>query len=92
MQHGELRSCRGSRLISEFLISQLQGPSRQESHCSTSSSSSSSSPTVTSSDYETREKEDQIESDTSPVPVSTNVDDRTVQPLVNQANKIPKHH
>ena len=65
-------------------------PSRQESHCSTSSSSSSSSPTATSSDNETREREDQTESDTSPVPVSTNVDDRTGQPVVDQANKIPK--
>ena len=67
-------------------------PSRQESHCSTSSSSSSSSPTATSSDNETREREDRIESDTSPVPVSTNVDDRTEQPVVNQANTIPKPH
>ena len=57
-------------------------PSRQESHCSTSSSSSSSSPMVTSSGYETREREDQTESDISPVPVSTKVDDRTEQPVV----------
>ena len=67
--------------------------SRQESHCSTSSSSSSSSPTVTSSDNETREREDRTESDTSSVPVSSfNVDDRSGQPVVNQANKIPKTH
>ena len=46
-------------------------PSRQDSHCSTSSSSSSSSPTVTSSANETREREDRIEKDTSPVPVSS---------------------
>ena len=39
--------------------------SRQESHCSTCSSSSSSSPTV--SDTKTREREDRIESDISPV-------------------------
>ena len=65
-------------------------PSKQESHCSSSSSSSSSSPAVTSSDNETREREDRIESDTSPVPVSTKVDDRTGQLVVNQANKIPK--
>ena len=51
--------------------------SRQESHCSTSSSSSSSSPTVTSSGGETREREDRIESDISPVTVSTKVDDRS---------------
>ena len=67
-------------------------PSRQERLCSTSSSSSSSSPKTSSSDNETREKEDQTESDTSPVPVSSsNVDDRTVQPVVDQANqKLPK--
>ena len=47
-------------------------PSRQESHCSTYSSSSSSSPTTaTSSDSEAREREDRIESDISPVIVST---------------------
>ena len=68
-------------------------PSRQESRCSTSSSSSSSSPTTaTSSDSETRDREDRIESDISPVTVSTKVDDRTGQPVVNQANKIPKPH
>ena len=59
-----------------------QSTSRQGSHCSTSSSSSSSSPIATSSDNETRGKEDRTESDTSPVPVSTNVDDRTGQPAV----------
>ena len=64
--------------------------SRPGSHCSTSSSSSSSSPTVTSSGNETRERENRIESDISPVTVSTEVDDRTVQPVVNQANKITK--
>ena len=36
------------------------------------------------------EKEDRTESDTSPVPVSTNVDDRTGQPVVDQAKQIPK--
>ena len=62
--------------------------SRQEGHCFTSSSSSSSSPTVTSRDNETREN--RIESDISEVTVSTNVDDRSGQPVVDQANKIPK--
>ena len=62
--------------------------SRQESHCSTSSSSSSSSPTV--SEIQTREQENRIESDISPVTVSTKVDDRSGQPVVNQTNKIPK--
>ena len=66
-------------------------PSRQESHCSTSSSSSSSSPTATSSDNETREREDGTESDISPVPVSSfKVDDRTGQPVVDQANQTPE--
>ena len=55
-------------------------PSRQESHCSTSSSSSSSSPTV--SDTKTREREDRIESDISPVTVSTAVDERTGKNVV----------
>ena len=59
--------------------------SRQESHCSTSSSSSSSPPTV--SDIETREREDRTESDISPVPVSTNVDDRTVRPNVERTGR-----
>ena len=62
----------------------------QGSHCSTSSSSSSSSPTVTSSGNETRERENRIESDTSPAPVSTNVDDRTEQPVVDQADQKSK--
>ena len=66
--------------------------SKQESHCFTSSSSSSSSPTVTSSGNETRKREDRTESDISPVLVSIfNVDDRTGQPVVDQANqKLPK--
>ena len=62
--------------------------SRQESHCSTSSSSSSTSPTV--SDTKTREREDQIESDISPLTVSTTVDERSWGPDVDQASKTPK--
>ena len=58
---------------------------RQESHCSTSSSSSSSSPTA--SEIKTREREDRIESDISPVTVSTTVDERSVRPDDNQAIK-----
>ena len=53
-------------------------PSRQESHSSSSSSSSSSSPTV--SEIKIREREDQTESDISPVHVSTSVNDRSGQP------------
>ena len=47
-------------------------------------------PTATSSDNETREREDRIESGISPVPVSEFVDDRTEQPVVDQANEIQK--
>ena len=63
--------------------------SREGSHCSTSSSSSSSSPTV--SEIKTREREDRIESDTSPVTVSTMVDERSRRPDTNQANKNRKN-
>ena len=49
-------------------------PSRQESHSLSSSSTSSSSPTV--SEIQTREREDRIESDVSPLQVSNSVDDR----------------
>ena len=49
-------------------------PSRQESDSSSSSSASSSSPTV--SEIQFREREDGINNDTSPVQVSTSVDDR----------------
>ena len=69
-------------------------PSRQERNHPTSSSSSSSSPTTTaSSDRETRAREDQNGSDTSPVPVSSsNVDDRTEQPVVcRDSNHEPDH-
>ena len=62
--------------------------SRQGSHCSTSSSSSSSSPPV--SEIRTREREDRIESDISPVTVSTMVDERSGRPDIDQANKNPK--
>ena len=62
--------------------------SRQVSHYSTSSSSSSSSLTV--SEIQTREREDRIESDISPVTVSTTVDERSGRPDINQANKNPQ--
>ena len=61
-------------------------PSRQESHSSSSSSTSSSAPTVS----ETREREDRIESDISPVYVSNSVDDKSGRPDETQANQIPK--
>ena len=83
------QACQRVRL--QDLIGQLQGHLQDRvSHCSTSSSSSSSSPTVISSDTKTREREDRIESDISPVTVSTTVDDRSRRPVVDQANKAPK--
>ena len=63
-------------------------PSRQESHSSSSSSTSSTSPTV--SEIQTREREDRIESDISPVTVSTTVDERSGRPDIDQASKNPK--
>ena len=63
-------------------------PSRQESHSSSSSSTSSSSPAV--SEIQTREREDRIESDISPVQVSNSVDDRSGRPNDTQATKNPK--
>ena len=62
--------------------------SRQGSHSSTTSSSTSSSPTV--SDTKTREREDRIESDISPVTVSTTVDERSGKPDIDQASTISK--
>ena len=64
-------------------------PSRQESHSSSSSSTSSSSPTV--SEIQTREREDRIESDISPVQVSNSVDDRSGQPDETQSQEIPEN-
>ena len=63
---------------------------KQESHSSSSSFilHLPSSPTV--SEIQTREREDQTESDTSPVHVSTKVDDRSGQPDETQANQIQK--
>ena len=63
-------------------------PSRQESHSSSSSSTSSCSPTV--SEIQIREREDATNSDTSPVPVSNSVDDRSARPVNTQANQTPK--
>ena len=60
---------------------------KQESH-SSSSSSSSSSPTV--GEMSVREREDATNSDISPVPVSTTVDNGSGQLDEIQANKIQK--
>ena len=68
--------------------STLRTPVTQESHSSSSSSSSPSSPTV--GEIQVREREDAINIDISPVPVSNLVDDGSGQPDKIQANKIPK--
>ena len=69
--------------------SSLRTPIKQESLSSSSSSSTSpSSPTV--GDLSVREREDVINSDISPVPVSQFVDDRSGKPDETQANIIPK--
>ena len=61
---------------------------KQESY---SSSSSSSSPSPTVGEILVREREDAINSDISPVPVSDSVDDRSGKPDdETQANKTPK--
>ena len=68
--------------------SALRTPMKQESHSSSSSSSSPSSPTV--GDLSVREREDVINSDIYPVPVSEFVDDTSGRPDETQANKTPK--
>ena len=78
----------GSSSSSSGSSSTSRKSSRQESHCSSYSSSSSSSPTV--SEIQTRERGDQIESDISPVHVSTTVDDRSGRPGDTQTNRTPK--
>ena len=65
-------------------------PSRQESHSSSSASTSSSSATV--SEIQTREREDEINNDTSPVQESTSVGDRSGQPDETQAKTIQKQN
>ena len=54
-------------------------PMTQESHSSSSSSSSPSSPTV--GEMSVREREDALNNDISPMPVSELVDDRTGKPV-----------
>ena len=61
---------------------------KQKSHFSSSSSYSPSSLTV--GEMSVREREDAPNSDISPVPVSELVDDRTGEPVENQANQIPQ--
>ena len=61
---------------------------KQESHSSSFSSSSPSSPTV--GEIQVRDREDAINSDIFPVPLSNLVDDGSGQPEEIQANKTPK--
>ena len=68
--------------------STLRTSLKQESHSSSSSSSSPSSLTV--GEIPVREREDATVNDTSPVPVSNLVDDRSGKPENVQANKNPK--
>ena len=87
MQHGQFRSYRGSRLVSEFFLRfssfNFNDTFKAGEHCSTSSSSSSSSTTATSSDSRLEKERGRSEIDSPPVLVSSfNVDDRTVKPLV----------
>ena len=63
-------------------------PKKQERHSSSSSSSSPPSPTV--GVIPVREREDALDSDISPVPVSELVDDRSGKPEEIQVNEIPK--
>ena len=63
-------------------------PMRQKSH---SSSSSSSSPSPTVGEIPVREREDETNSDISPVPVSEFVDDSSGRPDETQANKNPNN-
>ena len=79
LQHGELRSCRGSRLVkffptgeSFFIIFFIL----------------TSSPTA--GDSSVREREDVTNNNISPVPVSELVDDCSRRPDETQANKNPK--
>ena len=85
VQHGELRSDRGSWFVNEFFLqfssSTSMTPSRQEIDHPTSSSSSSTSPTTTvSSDSDTRAREDLCGIDSYPVSVSSkHVDGKNVE-------------
>ena len=78
----------GLSSLSSGSSSTSKTPLKQESHSSSSSSSSSSPPTA--SEIKTREREGRVESDISPLTVSTTVDERSGRPDVDQANKNPK--
>ena len=92
MHHGEFRSYRGSRLVNEFVL-------RFFSVNFTDTFKTGKSlfyiffklVFVTDQHQVIMRLEDRTENDTSPVPVSTNVDDRTEQPVVDQANQKSKN-
>ena len=90
MQHGELRSYRGSRLVKFVFRIFINFKDTFETGESLLNifSSSSSSPTV--SGTKTRERKDRAESDISPVTVSTTVDERSGRPGIDQAKKKSK--
>ena len=90
MQHGKLRSYCGSWLVKFVLWIFINFKDTFETGESllTIFSSSSSSPAV--SEIQTQERGDRIESDISPVQVSTSVDDRSLRPEETQVNINPK--
>ena len=96
MQYGELRSYRGSWLVSESFLQSTSStsmkPSTQEIHHPTSSSSSSSSPTATvSSDSEIQAREDPSGIESHPASVS-NVDPLERGHPLHQANQTSQTH
>ena len=90
MQYGELRSYCGSRLVKFVLwiFINFKDTFKTRESLLIFFSSSSSSPTV--SEIQTQERGDRIESDISPVHVSTTVDDRSGRPDDTQANETQK--
>ena len=80
LQYGELRSYCGTRLVKFILWIFIDFKDTFETGESFSSSSSASSSSPTISEIQIREREDGINSDISPVQVSTLVDDRSGQP------------
>ena len=90
LQHGELRSYCGSRLVKFVLWIFINFTDTFGTGESSSSSSSSSPSSPTVSEIQIRERGDRIESDISPVQVSTAVDDRSGRPDDTQANKTTK--
>ena len=91
LQHGELRSYCGSRLVKEFFL-WFSSFNFNDTFETGESFFFIFFQLVffTYSKWETREREDRTESDISPVQVSNSVDDISGKPDEDQANKIPK--